>query len=516
MSSAEISDQNRSVSGRRHNKNWNIAVTSTDRYIGNTIARGLLCGSRRGRRDGDEDDYRRRRGQSGRRNENRARSEVSERREHRGGNEDFEVRALTQNLNDKNVQRLEYEGAEVRETDFDNDRSLDHALRNVDWLVWVAESNRDRVNKAEKLARAARRNDVRNVVVLSVIGANEGRTATHREFEEIERIWREEGRNVVILRSTILQQVFLLWSEQIQDGYFSLPLDEDRDEFAPVNLCDVTGAIANIITENNRFRKDSGRKHQVYELTGPESLSPGDIVDILNDTLGREQVEYEEVNPRELQDYLRSLNEGHEGPRDRDNRRDGGHYQRGRRGDGYRGRFNEENDPLDFLPIKEFEIEKILDLIEYARENKVSPTDDIRRINGREPESLEEFFRENIEELEGDGRRGGRDSRRDGRRGDRDGGRDNRGRSGRRDDWDREGRRDGRDRSGRRDDWDREGRRDGRDRSGRRDDWDREGRRDGRDRSGRRDDWDREGRRDGRNRSRYGRRSDNQVIRARL
>ncbi|CAG8544636.1 9769_t:CDS:2 [Ambispora leptoticha] len=395
----------------RSRDRWTIAVNATDRWIGNSIACGLLrwedenrlLQRRRGRRDGRE--------------------------------EDWEVRALTSNPESHHVRELKREGARVCETNYKDRSSLRDALRGVDWLVHVVESRRERVRDAEELAVAAREQGVRGVIVLSLRGADEKLTRTHREYHEIEKLWQKEVRNAVVLRVEFITQGFFLWSDNIQEeSALNMTLDEERDRFVPIDLDDIVRAIEDIAWDREGYELDeleSKHRHQVYNLTGRDSVSPGDIIDIINDNI-RGEIYYERVNRNELRDYIRSLDgEGD----DRYRRREFVDIEKRRRGE-KRGR---EYDLRSFLPFNEIETEKVLDILLYIKEGREPDrvSDDFRRITGEEPRSIDEFFRENADEFTPGGRgahrrRGRRGESRERRRESRERRRESRERRGRR------------------------------------------------------------------------------------
>ncbi|CAG8544619.1 9768_t:CDS:2 [Ambispora leptoticha] len=291
--------------------------------------------------------------------------------------------------NSKHVRELEKEGAEVREVNYGDRNSLEHALRDVDWLVHLPESSRNAVRDAEELSRAAREKDVRGAIALSLLGADEERTKTHRDYHKIEKIIQDEVQNSSVLRVSWMSEAFLLWSENIREKCeLDLNLDEKNDTIVPVDFEDFICAICALI---RREFDDRIHHHNVYSITGRDALNPRDIVDIINETTNdrdKRRVRYRQVKRNDIREYLRNLDEDED---------------RGRE------RHRNEYDPRCFLPLNDREIEKILDILEYAKEsdNAGRVTDDFRRLTGDEPRSVEDFFKNNRRDFEprGDRRR---------------------------------------------------------------------------------------------------------------
>ncbi|CAG8549188.1 4973_t:CDS:2 [Ambispora gerdemannii] len=248
-----------------------LTVTATERWMGNSLARGLL---------GD-----------------RQRS-------------DWNFRALTTDADAEPLDDLRRFGAEVVEINYEKQETLEDSLRGTEFLIFIAESDRDRVRQAEALARAARKNDVKGVIVLSVRGADEINTKTHRDFREIEKIWQAHVPCVAIFRSSFIDQGFFIWSQTIkEDGSLIMTLHE-RDPFTPVNLDDVIRAIRSLAFYEGKLVDALDRRYhqKIFTLTGPDVVTPRDIVAAINAAVRRDiQVEYERVDRYELSDYLKNL-----------------------------------------------------------------------------------------------------------------------------------------------------------------------------------------------------------------
>jgi uncharacterized protein YbjT (DUF2867 family) len=255
------------------NRRRRVCITAAERWISNSISRGLLYEHKR--------------------------SECT-------------LVALTRDARDPHLKELEKHGAEIEEIDYDNPDTIEDALRGCNFLIFVTESDKDRIKQAHMFAKAAKNSDLCNAIVLSLEGVDEGNQKTFRDYNEIERIWKDAVKTVTILRISWLQQALFLWSENVQEkGTINMTLHE-RDQFVPLNLEDVVRSIRHLVTYEGRVIDELDRRHhhKIYTLTGPDSITPRDLVEMINKAIRPDgEVEYDRVNRRELEEYFRSLDD---------------------------------------------------------------------------------------------------------------------------------------------------------------------------------------------------------------
>jgi uncharacterized protein YbjT (DUF2867 family) len=141
-----------------------------------------------------------------------------------------------------------------------------------------------------RLVAAARRaGGVDRIVKLSVLavghGATDPITTLHRAGEqEI----RDSGIGWTFLRPTAFMSNALNWAPMLAaDQVVHAPFAAGRA--AVVDPADIAAVAAACLT-------DDGHNQRVYELTGPEPLSPADQVAILSQVLGRD-LRYAEADP---------------------------------------------------------------------------------------------------------------------------------------------------------------------------------------------------------------------------
>ena len=140
-----------------------------------------------------------------------------------------------------------------------------------------------------RLIDAALQAGVERIVKLSVrrVGhdATDPITTWHRAGEEA---IRDSGIGWTFLRPTALMSNALNWAPMIAtDQVVHAPFAAGHA--AVVDPADIAAVAAASLTQD-------GHNHRVYELTGPEALSPTDQVAILSQVLGRD-LRYAEADP---------------------------------------------------------------------------------------------------------------------------------------------------------------------------------------------------------------------------
>jgi len=140
-----------------------------------------------------------------------------------------------------------------------------------------------------RLVAAAQQAGVERIVKLSVLsvghGATDPITTMHRAGEEA---IRDSGIGWTFLRPTAFMSNALNWTPMIMtDQVVQSPFAVGRA--ALVDPADIAAVAAACLTQD-------GHNDRVYELTGPEPLSPPDQVAILSQVLERD-LRYAEADP---------------------------------------------------------------------------------------------------------------------------------------------------------------------------------------------------------------------------
>lgn len=337
-----------------------LTVTACDRWMSNSIIRGLLCYKRKS---------------------------------------EFTLRALTRHADNHHVRELEKLGAEIVEIDYNKPKSIEDALCDTNWLVVFNEDSHNTLREAEELAKAAHNCDIENMIFMSIEGADKKETKTQKEFYEMEKMFCEYNKSLVIFRSAFPQEVFMLWSEASQDDAVWLWPIGKRHRFCPVSLSDIVECTIHVICDEKGYLSPyNHHKRQKYRLTGPEHLGACDFVEIINDNIHEGELEVKEVDCDEFEDYLRNLDD--EDDQRRYNYRDENRRRRrGRPGD-------RDIYPAPFLPLSNREIDCLMDYLEYVEKGLACRvSNDVRKLTHNEPQPVDNFFKHNSDEFQPDTRR---------------------------------------------------------------------------------------------------------------
>ncbi|WP_433682613.1 SDR family oxidoreductase [Nocardia sp. CA-119907] len=181
------------------------------------------------------------------------------------------------------------DGVEVVRADLGDPDALVDAMRGVD-RVFLLSSGPEIPTHDANLALAAARAGVGHLVKLS-----SGRTGDDTATDPIptwhragERAVRDSGVAWTMVRPLGFMANALHWAGSIRDhGAVYAPFGQGR--IAVVDPHDIAAVAARALTTD-------GHEGQIYTLSGPEPLSPGEQTGILADVLGR-PLRYVEVAP---------------------------------------------------------------------------------------------------------------------------------------------------------------------------------------------------------------------------
>lgn len=179
------------------------------------------------------------------------------------------------------------------EGDLKKPGTLKKALDGVEH-AFLLTPNSDNLVKLEKnFIDAAKECGVKYLVKYSALGADpDSRSALLRRHGKSEQYLKDSGLRYAIIRPNIFMQNFV--------NYFGAEIRDDRKIYLPLNKAkcgyvdvrDTARLIANVITQN-------GHKKKIIDVTGPESLSCGDLAELFSNALGK-KVTYENIKPKEF------------------------------------------------------------------------------------------------------------------------------------------------------------------------------------------------------------------------
>lgn len=196
------------------------------------------------------------------------------------------VRVLAQTA--AQAANFEARGLEARQWDPEEPGAVAAAFAGVHKLFLVTPGSAEQVALQRGAIAAAVRAGVRHVVKISDLGASADTPLLHARWNwEVEEAIRASGLAYTFLRDRFFMQNFLLViapSVMAEDAFFA-PSGEGRLPF--VDLRDIAEVAVAALTED-------GHENRVYDLTGPEALSFGDVARLLSEAVHRD-IRYEEV-----------------------------------------------------------------------------------------------------------------------------------------------------------------------------------------------------------------------------
>jgi uncharacterized protein YbjT (DUF2867 family) len=211
------------------------------------------------------------------------------------------VRALVRDA--KKAESLAARGVELAIGDFETPASLEAALDGITSVFLVTPPHPDASGMVDRFLAAATRSAHRpRIVRLSAIkGSDHGPTDNTRTHGRADRAIQDSGLPYVILRPNYFMQNLFGSAESIlSSGMMFQGTADGRLGFIDVrDIADVATAVL----------LDPQWDRGIYELTGPESLSYGDVARLLGEALGRE-VKYVPVTPEQVRESILKLGWG--------------------------------------------------------------------------------------------------------------------------------------------------------------------------------------------------------------
>ena len=178
-----------------------------------------------------------------------------------------------------------------------NVESLTNCFRDVQDLFIIPPSTDDKVTVAKAYIDAAKKANVKFVLLLSVLGADKKDYSWGDQFHQIEEHLKSSGvESWCILRTPFYAQNLLLYHQQLQEGYLPLPVDSNN-RFSQIDVCDVGKLVSAI------FQDCSPHKGKVYEITGSEAMSADHLAQLMSKTLNRD-IKWKQISNDEARKIL--------------------------------------------------------------------------------------------------------------------------------------------------------------------------------------------------------------------
>jgi len=286
----------------------------------------------------------------------------------------FEKIVLTATHPDR-LEHCKKENVKVIKINPNDSSSYEEAFEGAHWILFYPEPEAGRVQAANRAIDAMKKADVGCVIMVSCDSANSTKHRYLAEFREIEEKLCSTINDQVIIRASVIQNLFHLHAPYVKKHHeFPLVLSE-HVEFAPVELDDVIDATHVIIKEG--IEKHRANK---YHFTGPEMVTGPKIAhELTQATNSQTKITYKQVSKSDMEKYLKSIvgHIGHESEEDTT----GGHHRHHDR-----LKYEFKGQPTDH------QIHTCLEEMEWLEEGHGKKTNDLKMILGRNGHSLEHFF----------------------------------------------------------------------------------------------------------------------------
>jgi uncharacterized protein YbjT (DUF2867 family) len=187
-------------------------------------------------------------------------------------------------------------GCEVVDVDYANAESVRAALKGIDAVFLLVPFAPNQAELDATVAEEAKRAGVKLIVKSSVIAADKEGYTIARWHRAGERAIEKTGIAHCFLRpNTFMQNMNNFFAATIKSqGAFYIPAKDSKTSF--IDVRDVASVAAKVLTEK-------GHEGKAYELTGPESLTFGQLAEQLGAVIGK-KVGYVDLPPAE---YKKSM-----------------------------------------------------------------------------------------------------------------------------------------------------------------------------------------------------------------
>lgn len=199
------------------------------------------------------------------------------------------------------VEKLKH-AHEIANIDYTRPETISGALHNVDRLFLRIPPSVEMVDISTNFVEEAKKNGVKFIVKLSAMGADlEPGYTSGRLHRQVEKVIEKSGIPFAFLRpNSFMQNLVTRLSHKLKNqNTFFLPAADGRISF--VDARDVAAVAAEVLTRNG-----SEHVNKVYNITGPEALSHGEIAEILSKETGS-RISYMDIPDEDLRDRMKKM-----------------------------------------------------------------------------------------------------------------------------------------------------------------------------------------------------------------
>ena len=235
-------------------------------------------------------------------------------------------------------------GVTVVPGDFDDPKSLEHALEGVERAFLLTNSSERTEGQQKAFVEAARKAGVRHVVKLSQFAAREDSPVRFLRYHAaVEQALRDSGVGWTFLRPNLILQAYLPFAPMIEKGLLQAPIGDAR--VSVVDARDIAAVAAEALT-------GKGHEGKTYTITGPQAASHAEIAAALGGVAGHD-VRFESLPPQTFEDALKGMG------------------------------------------MPEWQAEGLVeDYAHYDRDEAAAVSSDVERVTGKGPRSLDDFARD--------------------------------------------------------------------------------------------------------------------------
>ena len=215
-------------------------------------------------------------------------------------NKDLEVRVLVRDA--EKASHLKKMGAELAIGSFDDPASIQKAVEGIDTIALISPAGGNAAELVSTVLKAAKAAGVHKIVRLSAIKANtNGPTMNTIQHGLTDAEILETGLTYTILRPHYFMQN-MLWSGEslAKESKFYQGIGDGN--MGMIDVRDVADSAAAAVL-SDRF------DNQIFELTGPASITFHDVAEILTQTLGR-SIEYVQVSHEAVEQSVLDMGMG--------------------------------------------------------------------------------------------------------------------------------------------------------------------------------------------------------------
>ena len=215
------------------------------------------------------------------------------------GRTDVNIKAAVHSV--ENAKKVEGDGIDVVQIDYNKAETLKEALKDVDKLFFVPPDVPNAIEHASNMVTEAKKAGIRHIVKLSASGSDiEAPVASLRLHRQTEKIIEESGIPYTILRPGEFMQNFVNWFSQTikEEGAF-WRVGDTKVSF--VDVRDISAVAVQALINNH----DGRHNGKAYTITGPEALSYYQVAEMLSNATGK-KIDYVNISKEEARRRLQN------------------------------------------------------------------------------------------------------------------------------------------------------------------------------------------------------------------